>query len=227
MDLCPSAFETPRTIALGATRASPRERRSNARLTPALADLQPLFADNALQLRVFHDDAESSRHPGGTLSEGLAAHQANPPAVLLSCDAQSGFEAFITFIAHDQPRSHVAENFSAVRSAVNNEVPYRVDFRPQTNDGEWSLCGDLLADDDLLVSLPPLPIPNASQGRLRGEIALFRLPVEPAAPHLCAPLAVGQLAPLGSLATLQRFAFARRHESPESERKRPVPARLR
>lgn len=94
---------------------------------PALGTPPPLLADDGLQLRVIDDDSESSRHSGGTLSEGLAPGQSNPAAVFLCRGAEGGFETTIAPIPHHNPWSHVAEDFTAVGSPVDDDaVPHRL-----------------------------------------------------------------------------------------------------
>ncbi len=179
-----------------------RIRASRGRLSPMLRDAPPFLADDALQLGIIDTDAKSSCHLGGACPEWLTPGQSNPTAVLLRGDTQGGFEAFIALVAHDDLHSHVAEDLAAIGSAINDDVPHRIDFRPQATDGERPLRRDLIPHDALLALLASLSILDAPQGCSRGFVARGGLPLDPAAPHLPTGEAVGQSPPFGSLAVL-------------------------
>lgn len=177
-------------------------RASRGRLGPTLRYALPFLADNALQLRIIDTDTESSGHSGSACSEWLTPGQSNPPAVLLRGDPQGGFEAFITLVPHHDLRSHVTEDLAPVGPAIDDDVPHRIDFRPQATDGERPLRRDLIPRDALLTLLASLPILDAPQSRSRGFIARGGLPLDPAPPHLSTGQAVGQRPPFGGLAAL-------------------------
>lgn len=109
---------------------------SSPQAAPALPDALPLLTDDRLQLRVLNDDSKPGRHAGGTLSEGLTTRQVNAAAVFLCRDAQGGFQARIALIPHQDLRPHVTEDFVAIGSAVNDEVPGRIDLGSQAARGE-------------------------------------------------------------------------------------------
>jgi hypothetical protein len=92
-----------------------------------------------LQFCVLDADSESRCHSGSAFSEWLTPGQSNPPAVLLRSDSQGSFETFIALVSHHDPSSHVAEDLAPVGSAIDDDVPDRIDFCPQAPYGERPL----------------------------------------------------------------------------------------
>jgi hypothetical protein len=190
-----------------------------------LGGASPLFADDGLQLWVVDDDTESSRHSGGTLQEPIAARELHTAPVFLCRNAQGRFEALITLVPHQDPWADVAEDLAAIDSAVNDDLPRRIDLRSQTSDGERPLRSDFLPGDPRLAPrFPPLSIPNAPQGRLCGLMLRRCLSLEPTPPHFASRQCFRQGLPLRRLPVLQRLSLSRRCEGPEGKRNPPVPS---